>query len=116
MIIGEEPFNPGQMQTLVNLNQRSVTTTAGFQVPGVGSAIASNVWARWKNSHGSEAWTITLTLAAAQLATIIIRYVAGLDNTCLVVRGSEVWEIVSMDDINDLHEFIEINLKRLTSG
>ena len=106
--------NPGEMRTRITLQSRSVSTeTGGFQTP-TWSTIAQ-VWARWVNAHGAEAWTAA-SLQAEQAATVTIRYRTGIDLTCAVLKGSERFEIVSMDNIQERSEYIELKVQRMRSG
>ena len=114
MNINGKVTNPGDMQTKVTLQSRSVTTDAGgFQVPAW-STIAQ-VWARWTNVHGSEAW-IAASVEAEQAATVLIRYHSGVDTTCAVLKGSDRFEIVSLDNIQDRNEYLELKVRRMRSG
>ena len=115
MILNGRVFNPGEMRTKVTLKSRQVATATGaFQKP-VYTTIAV-VWAKWINVHGTEAWAVSQTMGAAQLATVTVRYRAGIDLTCQVVKDSIGWEIVSIDDVQERHEYLELKVKRVTSG
>jgi SPP1 family predicted phage head-tail adaptor len=106
--------NPGELRTRVVLESRSVSIeTGGFQAPAW-STIAE-VWAKWINAHGPEVWTAEAAGAVAP-ATVTIRYRAGIDATCAIRKGAERFEIVSIDDIQERHEYLEIKVKRMRSG
>ena len=129
-------INPGEMRTRIVLARREMTTDAGgFNKPT--HPYISRVWARWKNVHGSEAWTAAEALGAEAAATVLIRYRPDIDETCLVVKdafvsetvpehegdpvsltytGGQIYEIVSMDDIGERHEYIELKVKRKKAG
>jgi SPP1 family predicted phage head-tail adaptor len=116
MILNGKVFNPGELRTRVTLKSRDVTTqTGGFQKPAYTTTLTT-VWAKWVNVHGTEAWTVANTLGAMQAATVTIRYRAGIDPTCAVEKDAEIWEIVSIDDIQERHEFLELKVKRVVSG
>jgi len=102
------------MRTRITLQQRTVTSgDGGFQTPGW-STLAS-VWAKWTNVHGSEVWAAQ-SVQAEQPATVLIRYLAGLDTTCAVLKGSDRFEIVSIDDIQERNEYLELKVQRMRSG
>lgn len=106
--------NPGELRTKVTLQRRTVTTLAGgFQKPA--REDIATVWAKWENVHGSEAWQAA-NLHASQAATVTIRYRADVDTTCYVMLGSQVYEIVSMDDVRNRHEYIELKVRRVVEG
>ena len=109
MIIGNKPTNPGELRTPVTLLKRTIFTDAGgFQAQSVETIAAA--WARWENVHGSEAWAASAV--ATEAATVLIRYRAGLDETCLVRMDGTIYEVVSMDDIQQRHEYLELKVKR----
>jgi head-tail adaptor len=126
--------NPGEMRTLVILASRTVTSgTGGFPVPGY--SLIGQVWAKWINVHGSEAWAAA-TAEALQPATVTIRYRSDVAPTCVVIKGGSlvdvvdehgvvtghtisggsVYEIVSLDNIQERGEYLEIKVKRTVSG
>ncbi|PKN87782.1 MAG: hypothetical protein CVU46_03115 [Chloroflexi bacterium HGW-Chloroflexi-8] len=114
MRISEKPFNPGELRTTITIKTRAVTTgTGGFQVP-TWSTLAT-VFAKWENAHGSEVWTAEMAGASAA-ATVTIRYRSDVDPTYAIEKGGELWEIVSMDNIRERGELLELKVKRLRSG
>ena len=106
--------NPGELRTSVTLQSRTVSTeTGGFKTPSW-STIAT-VWAKWVNAHGMEAWAAQ-TAQAEAAATVTIRYLAGVDTTCAVLLGSERYEIVSIDNIQQRGEYLELKVQRMKAG
>lgn len=121
MIIGSSVFNPGDMRTQVTLQKRAVSVeTGGFDIPN--PVTLATLMVKWVNVHGSEAWmTATSTQSAHnpqafQAATVTMRYRKDVDLTCALLKGTELWEIVSMDDIHDEHVLIELKVQRMRSG
>jgi len=127
-------INPGDLNVKVVLATRDTTKgTGGFAAKTY--PFLAQVWARWTNVHGPEAWTAD-SLGAEAAATLLIRYRSGIDRTCVVVKGATVtdvvdihgtvtghtytggtvYEIVSLDDIQERHEYIELKVKRLVAG
>lgn len=114
MKIGSIVTNPGELRTSITLKSRTVTIGAsGFPVD-TWSAI-DTVWAKWTNVHGQEAW-IAQTAQAGQAATVLIRYRSDVDPTCVVYKGSDKYEIVSMDNIGERNEYIELKVIRKREG
>jgi len=114
MRLGLTITNPGELRTSITLQRRSVVTgTGGFQTP-TWSTIAT-VWAKWVNVHGSEAW-IAQTAQAGQAATVTIRYRSDVDLTCAVFKGSDRWEIISIDNIQERGEYLELKVIRKREG
>jgi len=115
MNLNGRPSNPGELRTLVTLKKRTVTTsTGGFQKPVYDTTIAT-VYAKWVNAHGSEALSAG-TLDAVRTATVTIRYRDDVDESCAVVKGTEVFEIVSMDNIQERNEYLELKVKLPKEG
>ena len=114
MVINGKPINPGDLRTRITLQRRTTTADAGgFMVPAW--ATLAVVWARWTNVHGSEVWAAQ-AMGAEQPATALIRYYSGLDPTCAVLLGTVQYEIVSLDDIQDRHEWVELKVRRMGAG
>lgn len=115
MIINGRITNPGELRTSITLQKRaSVTTDAGgFQVPGAPTEYT--VLCKWTNFHGSE----VLAAQAAGIvegATVLIRYRSDIDETWRISKDSQIYEVVSMDDIQNRHEYIELKVKRWKGG
>jgi SPP1 family predicted phage head-tail adaptor len=114
MILNGKPINPGELRTQVTLQSRTVSMeTGGFQVP-IWSTLAT-VWAKWTNVHGSEVWAAQTAQAEAP-ATVLIRYRNDLDTTCAVLKGSDRYEILSIDDIQERHEYMELKVQLARAG
>ncbi len=70
---------------------------------------------QWIGAHGSEAFEDE-ALQGTLLATIRLRYDDRITETCRVVRGDDLWEIISVDDVRQYHRWMEIKLKRKAAG
>ncbi len=114
MILSGRPINPGEMRTSVALQKRTVPADAGgAQVPSW--ATQATVWARWENVHGQEAW-VAQSVQAEAPATPLIRYYAGLGPTWAILKDGVRYEIVSVDDIQERHEYMELKVRRMRPG
>jgi SPP1 family predicted phage head-tail adaptor len=114
MIIGEKVWNPGQMRTEISLQQRTATPDdGGFSVP-VWTTVYT-VKSKWSNVHGQETWMAGAT-GANKPATVTIRYRADLDTTWAVLKGTERYEIVSVDNIQERGELMELKVKLMAAG
>jgi SPP1 family predicted phage head-tail adaptor len=114
MILNGKVINPGELRTQVTLQRRTVSAGAGgFQVPAWRTIAV--VWARWTNAHGQEA-VIAGAQGSEAPATVLIRYRSGLDITCAVLKGSDRYEIVSIDNIQERSEYLELKVRRMESG
>ena len=114
MRIGSVVTNPGELRTQVTLKRRTVITDpGGFERESI-TPIAV-LWARWIGVHGSEAWAAN-SANALRAATVLIRYRPDVDETCLITLDGLDYEVISMDDIRQVHEFIELKLQLIRSG
>ena len=114
MRIGNTVTNPGELRTRITLHQRAVTTkSGGFKKPSLTKI--EDVWAKWTNVHGQEAWLANSVQANAP-ATVLIRYNAVLDSTCVVEKDGKFFEIVSLDVIGERVEYIELKVKLWQPG
>jgi len=118
MNLNGKTINPGELRTPVLLAPRTVSTeTGGFPKPAPNTASQVSAWAKWTNAHGSEAWTANVQ-GIEQAATVLIRYLSTLDESWLISRdnGTSWYEIVSMDNIQQRGEYIELKVKRMKVG
>lgn len=105
MILNGKPFNPGEMNTSIALQKSTVTKVSGGNT--VTWATQATVWSKWVNAHGSET-TAGESLAATRPATVTIRYYSGLDTTWALLKGSERYQVISVDNIRERSEYMEI--------
>lgn len=114
MILNGKVINPGDLRTWITIDQRPTEAAAGgFTLPDW-TALAS-VWAKWVNAHGSEVWAAQMVQAQAP-ATVLIRYRSDVDATCSVVKGGVRYEIVSLDNIQERGEWLELKVRKLSGG
>lgn len=106
--------NPGELRTQVVLERPAIVENAGGFKSLSYSTIAT-VWAKWENVHGSEVWAAE-SVQASEPATLLIRYRSDIDETCTVSLGTKRYRIVSLDDVQNRHEYIELKLSRQISG
>ncbi len=116
MNIGGKTFNPGDLRTPITLLQPVESANAGgFKTPTYTAATNGAVMADWKNAHGAEAWAAA-AIQATRAATVRIRYRADLGLTWRVQKGSEVFEIVSIDNIGERSEILELKVRAVVGG
>jgi SPP1 family predicted phage head-tail adaptor len=127
MRINNTPTNPGELRTKITLLSRSiVNATGGF--PTVRYTTVATVWAKWVNVHGAETWAANMA-QAEQPATVLIRHRVGVDNTLAIAKGAYtvtaapastftggVYELVSVDNIRERGEYIELKIKKVAKG
>ncbi len=76
---------------------------------------AYNIPAQWVNVHGTEAW-IADSVQAQLGATVTIRYRSDIMPSCRILLGSMVYQIVSLDNIRQRNEWLEIKVKATVMG
>jgi len=114
MILSGKLINPGDLRTAITLKKRAVASDAGgFQ--GQTWTDIAEVQCRWRNVYGYEVWKAGMA-EARQRSRVLIRYRDDIDLTCAVVKGSQHYEITSIDDIQDRHEYIELEVVLVEVG
>jgi len=112
--IGTKTTNPGELRTAVTIQTRTATKDSGGHQSATWSDVAT-VWARWKNAHGSEVWA-SQAVDARMPATVLIRYRSGVDTTCALLKGSTRYEVVSVDNIDERNEYLELKVQLARAG
>jgi head-tail adaptor len=72
-------------------------------------------WCRWVGMHGSEAIQNGLVVGR-QTATVTIRFDAAVGLSHRVLKDGEIWEIVSIDDVRQIHQWMELKVARKEAG
>lgn len=106
-------MNAGDFRTLITLQRATIATDAsGAQKPTYAN-VASNptVWARWENAHGAESVNTGGAKENAQRATVTIRYRSDIDATCAVVLNTSTWKVLSVDNIQQRGEYLEMQVE-----
>lgn len=103
-----------ELRTRITFQQPTVAMDAGgAQVPSWANiSSVPTVWARWINAHGEEA-VMSEALQSSQRATVTIRYRSDLLTTWRVVKGSEYWQIISIDQVQGRNRWTELVVERV---
>jgi len=118
MKIADKPFNPGELRTPVLLAPRTVSVeTGGFQKPAPDTANQVSVLAKWVGAHGPEVWAAD-SAGVTEPATVTIRHRNDVNPKWYVSKddGATWYEIVSIDNIRDYGELLELKVKRMRSA
>lgn len=110
MLLNGKPFNPGELRTKVTLYSPTITTGSTGVQKVTYTTSQGDVWAKWKNAFGAESVSSDAKLGVKR-ATVTIRYKAGVTLGWAVLLGSELYEIFSLDDIENRHEYIEMQVR-----
>lgn len=112
----------GQLRTKIRI-QKSVTVGTGINKytawVDLGNASDADppryILASWINVHGSEAWIVN-SVQAQLGATVTIRFRGDVTPACRVLLGNMVYQIVSLDNIRQLGQWLEMKVKASVNG
>jgi SPP1 family predicted phage head-tail adaptor len=107
MLLNGKPFNPGELRTPVTLYSPTITVGASGAQKVTYTTSQGSVWAKWKNAFGAESVSGDAKRGVKR-ATVTIRYRADITLGWAVLLGSDLYEILSLDDIENRHEYIEM--------
>ena len=112
--------NAGELRTLVYF-RRVVKETDEEGYPRVreetvfrdGAGREVPVHCKWVNAHGTEVFA-AMQLQLRQPATLTMRYSPLIQPTMLVYKGRDPvpYEVVSVDDVEDRHRWLEVTVQR----
>jgi len=112
----------GNLRTSIRIQHEVTTGTGSFATVAwydlddtEHAGTAYKIHAQWVNVHGSEAW-IANSVQAQLGATVTIRYRPDITPACRVLLGSIVYQIVSLDNIRQRNEWMEIKVKAAVMG
>jgi SPP1 family predicted phage head-tail adaptor len=110
MNLNGKPFNPGELRTIVLFQTVTISKDAGgAQSPTYANLDSPRV--KWVNAHGQEQVTSEAT-KSVQRATVTRRYNASVTETTSVVKDGVRWQVISVDDIQNRHEYMELVVER----
>ena len=109
--------NAGEMRTKITIKNPKYTIQDGFGIKEFVNAFTRPVWCKWVNAHGAETYQAA-ELRLREPATITMRY------SPLVTRKSRIWrerdtdpyEVISINNVNDRCEFLEIKVQRVVTA
>jgi head-tail adaptor len=114
MTMAFKNVNPGDLRTQVILEDVKKTldgagnyTEEWTNVFGAGVTVGC----RWVNAHGTES-DENNRLKLGEKATLTMRYSSLITATCRIKKGAEIWEVESLDNINECGSWLEIKVKR----
>lgn len=72
---------------------------------------------KWVNVHGTEVFT-AMQQQLKEPATITMRYSPLINQKLIIYKGkdAEPYEVISIDDIEDRHKWLEIKVQRKTEA
>ena len=103
-------LNAGEFRTPVTIERPVLSQdSGGFQSRNRYVKVAS-VRVKWTNVHGAEVWQAA-AVQARKPATVLMRYRDDVDETCVIKKGTDRYEIVSMDNVQERDHIIELKVQ-----
>lgn len=107
----------GAMATTIRIQRKTVAVSeTGFSTETWSDILDEDLPCVWKNKFGYESWRQEM-LSAKDPASVRMWYVPGVDTTCRIVRDDGgVFEIVNVDDVENRHLQLEMEVRRFMEG
>lgn len=93
------------------------TNNNGFPVENWIDVVDEDIFCEWQNKFGDEALKAA-ERKAQESGTIKLWYIPGINQQCRITRLEDgaVFEIISVDDVNNRHQQLVIEIKRYVRG
>lgn len=108
--------NAGELRIPVRFVRIDRTTDAdGY--PTETETVILRTRCKWVNVHGTEVFT-AMQQQLKEPATITVRYCALIDEKLIVYKEAdpEPYQVISIDDVENLHRWMEIKVQRKTGA
>ncbi|MEP7137853.1 MAG: head-tail adaptor protein [Chloroflexota bacterium] len=110
MKLGSRTTNPGEMRTPVLFQTTALAVDAG-NAQSLAYTDLKTLYVKWINAHGPEAVSSD-ALKSTKRATVTCRYLSSINETVSIVKDGERWQVISIDDIQERHEYLELIVER----
>lgn len=110
--------NPGELRTPVRFVQIARTKDAdGYPTETEVDVFGQPVMCAWTNVHGNEVFT-AMQMQLREPATLTTRYSSLINQKLLIYKGDDPapYEVISIDDIDERHTWLEIKVQRATEA
>jgi SPP1 family predicted phage head-tail adaptor len=114
MNLNGKTTNPGELRTRVTIESATVTNDAGGAQRPVYTS-QGQVWSKWSNAHGPES-IVDGALQGQARAAVTIRYRSDITISWAITKGAERYQILSIDDIQERHEYLEMQVQTLRAS
>lgn len=105
-------LDAGKLRTAVRvLRPTKVKNSAGFSETQYADALGFDLYCQWVNAHGSEVLQAE-QLGLQQKARLRCRYYTAIAPACIVRRGGADWDIISVDNVDEVGHWMEITVAR----
>ena len=109
--------NAGEMRTKITIKNPKYSIQDGCGIREFVNAFTRPVWCKWVNAHGAEIYQAA-ELRLREPATITMRYSPLVTAESRIWRGrdTEPYEVISINNVNDRCEFLEIKVQRVVTA
>lgn len=112
--------SPGEMRTKIIVEAYTETQDAdGYPVKAWVNVFGAGKrrHTKWVNAHGTEAYE-AMRMELKEPATLTMRYSPLIIPQCRITKvgDTEPFEIISMNDVENRHEWLEIKVQRVVSA
>lgn len=108
----------GEMKTKITIKNRVTGQDAdGYPQETQVDVFGGMVWCKWVNAYGQELFE-SMRLDLKEAATITMRYSDKVNQRCEIYHENDPkpYEVVSVNDVLDKHQFLEIKVRRKVSA
>lgn len=109
--------NAGEMRTRVRIAKPAYTIVEGFERETFTDVFSRKVKVKWVYAHGSEIYQAA-EQQIREPATITMRYSPLVNVECRIWRENDPnpYEIISINNVEDCRQFLEIKVKRVVTA
>lgn len=109
--------NAGELRTPVIFEMCTETQDAdGYSVKEWYNVFGTGgLKVKWVNAHGKEVYE-SMNLDLKEPATLTARYSPLVAPQCRITKDGEPYEIISIDDVENRHQWLEIKVQRTVSA
>jgi head-tail adaptor len=107
-----------RLDTAIRIQAKTTSTNGnGFPVEIWTDIIDEDILCDWRNKYGVESWQAA-SVKAREPASVRFWYLPGVTPECRVVRCEDqaFFDIVNVDDVQNRHQQIELELQRRVGG
>lgn len=104
----------GELRTKITITTIShITDIDAYDIESEVNVLGAPVWCKWVNAHGYEV-VEGMKLNLKEPATLTMRYSPLVTETCLIYRevDAEPYEIISIDNVEERREWLEVKVQR----
>ena len=104
----------GEMRARVSIKRiRSGLDPEGYNTRAYEDLFGSQVWCKWEWERGTETFE-NERQRLEERALVTMRYSEKVNARCVVWRenDAEPWDVISVNDIDDRHRWMQLTLKR----